>query len=563
MTPLIHRSHTPVTARFISGTLLSLLLLTPSVQVLAHAGHGNEFQGGSQPTQSVGAIQVDTETARRMGLKVEPVSRQRLAFGIKTTGQVEALPNQQVEVTTPVGGTVIRLLVRPGESVTAGQPVAMMTSPDLAQLRTTALDRKAEAIAAVQQAEADLRLAQENYRQQQRIAATDVQQARTELSFAQERYDKDRELLERGAIPRRSFLESETKLAAARAAVAKAESRLQVAEAATQIKRAQSSVQVAQSRVALSADTYQARLRQLGAKPNEDGTITITAPISGTVADRETTTGESGQDAGKKIMTIVNGRSVQVSANIYEKDLKQVQMGQRVRVKANGIPDRAFEGRISVIGAIVEGDSRVVPVKAELDNPDGLLKPGMFAELEVLTDRTSVAVLAIPKSALVETNDKKTIVFVQNGTAFQPAEVELGRESGDFVEIKSGLFDGDMVVTQRATQLYAQSLRGGSSHSEPSHTQNSELKTQNLPFPWWVVIPAGGAIVAGTFWAGMSWANRRHRKAFISLSEGHGYDLGNSSNGSVAKPTVHHSALETLPRSAQTEAESTSPHQPH
>jgi cobalt-zinc-cadmium efflux system membrane fusion protein len=56
-------------------------------------------------------------------------------------------------------------------------------------------------------------------------------------------------------------------------------------------------------------------------------------------------------------MTIVNGRSVQVSANIYEKDLKQIQTGQRVRVKVNvnGLPDRTFEGRISVIGSVVEG----------------------------------------------------------------------------------------------------------------------------------------------------------------------------------------------------------------
>lgn len=559
----IYRFYPPVTARYISGALLSLLLLAPSARVLAHAGHGNAFQGGSQAVQSVGAIQVDADTARRMGLKVESVSRQRLAFGIKTTGQIETLPNQQVEVTTPVGGTVIRLLVRPGEVVEAGQPVAVMTSPDLAELRTTALDRRAEAIAAVQQAQADLRLAQENYRQQQKIAATDVQQARTELSFAQERYQKDKELLERGAIPRRSFLESETKLAEARAALAKAESRLQVSEATAQLKRAQSSVQVAQSRVSLSGETYQTRLRQLGANPNGDGTITIKAPISGTVADRETTKGESGQDAGKKIMTIVNGSSVQVSANVYEKDLKQIQTGQRVRVTVNGLPDRTFEGQISVIGAVVEGQTRVVPVKAELDNPNGVLKPGMFAELEVLTDRTPAAVLAIPKSALVETNDKKTIVFVQNGNSFQPAEVVLGRESGDFVEVKSGLFDGDQVVTQRATQLYAQSLRSSSSHSEASEPQHSEPSTQNSPFPWWIVIPVGGAIAAGTFWAGMYWANRRHRKAFIPLSDGSGYDLQHQSNGSSAKPTAHPSSIEPLSRPDQLEAKSRSPQPPH
>ncbi|WP_432811820.1 efflux RND transporter periplasmic adaptor subunit, partial [Pantanalinema sp. GBBB05] len=491
----------------LSATLLSLILITPSTEVLAHGGHGNEFQAGSQSAASVGAIQVDAATARRMGLKVVPVSRQRLALGLKTTGQIETLPNQQVEVTTPVGGTVIRLLVRPGEVVEAGQPVAMMTSPELAELRTTALDRRAEAIAAVQQAQADLRLAQDNYQQQQKITATEIQQARTELSFAQERYQKDQELLARGAIARRTFLESETQFAAARANLTKAESRLQISEAAAQLKRAQSSVAVAQSRVTLSSETYQTRLRQLAAHPNQDGTLTIKAPIAGTVVDREATTGESGEDAGKKILTIVNGRRVQISANIYEQDLKQIQPGQRVRVKLKGFPDRTFAGQINVIGALVEGETQVVPVKAELDNPDGVLKPGMFAELEILTAQTPVAVLTIPESALIKTNDNKTIVFVQNGNAFQPVEVTLGRESGDLIEIKSGLFDGDRVVTQRATQLYAQSLRSGVApavdHEAPAPATPTHQTGQ---LPWWMVLPAGGAIAAVTFWAGIYWA---------------------------------------------------------
>lgn len=567
MTYALKRFHSPPTAaRYISGTLLSFLLLTTTpIKGLAHGGHGDEFQGGSQATQAVGAIQVDAETAKRMGLKVEPVSRQRLAFGIKATGQIETLPNRQVEVTTPVGGTVLRLLVNPGESVNAGQSVAVMTSPDLVELRTTALDRRSEAIAAVQQAEADLRLAQENYQQQQKIAATDVQQARTELSFAQERYVKDKELLDRGAIPRRQFLESETQLAEARAALAKAESRLQVSEAAAQLRRAQSGVQVAQSRVALSGETYQTRLRQLGASPNEDGTITITAPISGVVADREATTGESGQDAGKKIMTIVNGSSVQVSANIYEKDLNQIQTGQRVRVNVSGMPNRSFEGRISVIGAVVEGETRVVPVKAELDNPGGVLKPGMFAELEVLTDRTPAAVLAIPQSALVETNDKKTIVFVQNGNAFQPTEISLGRRSGNFVEVKSGLFDGDRIVTQRATQLYAQSLRGGTT-AEDDHGEAAPTATanQNGQLPWWVVVPVGGAIAAGTFWAGTYWASRRTRKEFTPVGDGVRFGLEDYPNGSSAKPTAHHSLNEASSKHSQSEAASRiPPHEPH
>lgn len=540
------RNHA-IASRYLSSTLLTLLLLTPATKIVAHGGHGNEFQGGSQ-AQSAGAIQVDPATTKRLGLKVEPVTRQRLAFGVKTTGQIESLPNQQVEVTTPVGGTVLRLLVKPGDSVQAGQAVAIMTSPELAELRTTAFDRKAEATAAVQQAQADLRLAQQNLTQQRRIVATDIQQARTEVNVAQDRYDKDRMLLERGAIPRRQVLESESNLAEARAALAKAESGLPVSEAQAQLQRAQSAVEVAQSRVNLSDKTYQTRLQQLGASPNADGTLTVTAPISGVVADQEITKGESGQDAGRRIMTLVNGSSVQVSGNIFEKDLEQVQVGQRVRVKANGLPNRTFNGEINVVGAVVNGESRVIPVKAELDNSGGLLKPGMFVELEVLTDRTPAAVLAIPKAAIVETNDKQRVVFVQNGNAYEATEVTLGREAGNLVEVTSGLFDGDQIVTQRANQLYAQSLRGGTTvddHSEaPAPSASSP---QSSALPWWVMIPAGGAIAAGTFWAGMFWANRRTRRFALNPAlNGHstvGYEqefyLNRTSQSEQAHSTKH------------------------
>lgn len=543
MTHFPQRSPTRITV-----SLLTLLLLATPMRGLAHGGHNHEFQDGSQAVQSADAIQVDAETTKRLGLKVEPVSRQRLAFGIKTTGQIESLPNQQVEVTTPVRGTVTRLLVQPGDQVNAGQAVAVMTSPELAELRTAALDRRSEAIASTQQAQADLRLAQQNYNQQQKIAASEVAQARTQLGFAQERFDKDRELLTNGAIPRRTFLESETKLAEAKAALTKAASRLEVSEAAAQLRRAESAVQVARSRVQLSAETYQTRLRQLGASANQDGTITITAPISGTVADRETTTGESGEDAGKKVMTIINGSSVQVSANVYEKDLDRIQTGQRVQLTVAGLPNRTFTGQISVVGAVVEGETRVVPVKARLDNPNGVLKPGMFAELDVLTDRTPVALLAIPKSALVTTNDKKTIAFVQNGSAFQPTEVTLGRESGELVEVKNGLFDGDRIVTQRANQLYAQSLRGDSK-PEADATQSSVLSPQHFPFPWWVGIPVGGAIVAGAFGAGIVWANRRNHKAIALVSD---KDTTHESLDGL-NSTDQHSYTASMPHSSKTD----------
>lgn len=494
---------------------MSLLLSSP-VAVLAHSGHGNEFQGGHQATGTrKDAIQVDTETAKRLGIKVEPAARKQLAFGLKTTGEIEPLPNQTAEVTTPIQtGTIAKLLVEPGAQVSAGQAVAILSSPELAELRVASVEKRAEAIADVQEAEADLRLAQQNLSRQRQLAAADLRQARTQCAFAQERYSKDRVLAVEGALPRRQAFESRTQLAEAKAAEARVASRGDVLEAETQLRRTQSAVEVAQKRVRLSSAGYQIRLEQLGANANPDGTVTVKAPISGRVVDRDASPGESFEEAGEPLMTIQNDTRVLATANIYEKDLPKVQSGQRVQVKLASVPNRSFGGQISFVGAVVEG-GRTVPVKAQLDNSSGLLKPGMFAELEVLTDQTA-PVLVIPSSAVTETNDNSKLVFVQNGDAYQPVEVTLGQTSGNLVEVKRGLFEGDLVVTQRAAQLYAQSLRGGNDtdQSQEGAAQSTNTETKRGQLSWWLALPVGGAIAAGAFWMG-----RRTQRRPVSLRQ--------------------------------------------
>lgn len=500
-----NRCHPVAPLQCISGAILSIVLLSTPAVVLAHGGHGNEFQGGTKATQAAGSIQVDAETAKRLEIKVEPVTRQRLAVGIKTTGQIETLPSKKVEVTAPVPGTIVELLVEPGASVKVGQPVAVLSSPDLVELRVESQEKRVEAEADLQQAQADLNLAQQNLKRQLQIAAADIEQASTELKVAQEQYDRDRDLVSAGAIARRQMLESQAHLAEGKSQLAKATSRREVLEAVAQLKRAQSDVEVAQSRIRLSSTTYQTRLAQLGTRADAKGLVTVTAPISGKVAEREVTLGQSFEDAGGKLMTIVNDSQVFATANIYEKDLDKVETGQRVSVKVASLPNRTFTGRIKRIGSVVEGETRVVPVQAELDNSGGHLKPGMFAQLEVLTEQTKAAILTIPNWAVVEANGKK-LVYLQNGNAYQSAEVTLGQTSGDRVEVKSSLFDGDRIVTQGAIQLYAQSLRGGNKTSDdhaetpaPSQAADSSNGSQLL---WWLVIPAGGAIASAAFWVG-------------------------------------------------------------
>ncbi|WP_445302036.1 efflux RND transporter periplasmic adaptor subunit [Microcoleus sp. K1-B6] len=624
-TMIFHKyAQCPAIISSFSGSLFSIILLSSPTAVFAHAGHGNEFHHSGETTQTPTAISVDAETAKRLGIKISPATRQRLDIGIKTTGEIETLPNQKVEVTAPVAGKVVELLVKPGDKVSKGQPLAVLSSSELGQLRVESLSKRAEAEADLQQAEGDLKLARENYDRQSQISAAEIAQAQTqlaavtkqyqqeqelvnkrsvvqaakenyqrqveiaqaeiaraetELTVAKEQFDRDKELVASGAIARRTMLESQAHFAEAQAAVAKAksrpevikaqteikqaevdlpmrelresqgrvaeakaqltraQSRREVLEAENQLKRGKTAVEVAQSRIRLADAAYQARLQQLGTLTNDRGLVTVVAPISGTVADREITPGES-VNAEKPLMSLLNDSRVFATANIYEKDLNKVKQGQEVRVKVANLPDRTFKGKIALIGSSVSGETRVVPVKAELDNINGELKPGLFAELEILTDKTATNILAIPSAAVVDVSGKKT-VYVQNGNAYQAVEIELGQTAGDLVEVNRGLFEGDLIVTQRAPQLYAQSLRGDSKPSKDeakkdATTKVTEVNFNNLPVSlWWAGIGGGVAIASLTFTAGVLWGNRRKLPAIAADSGNHAANNGFSASKST------------------------------
>ncbi|MEI2578068.1 efflux RND transporter periplasmic adaptor subunit [Scytonema sp. PRP1] len=570
----LERCQTSTTLRCISGGLLSLLLLTAPTVVLAHGGDGDEFQGGSETSQSGGSVKVDASTAKQLGIKVEPVKRQQLAVGIKTTGQIETLPSQKVEVTTPISkAKVVELLVEPGAVVKKGQPVAVVTSPDLVELRVNSQEKLAEGQADLQQAQADLQLAQQNYEKYQQIAASEIASAQSQVAFAQEKYEKDKVVADAGALPRRNALESQTQLAEAKAELTKASSRRDVIDAENKLKRAQSAVEVAKKRIQLSNTNYETRLQQLGNSANAKGLVTVMAPISGRVADREVTIGQSFEDAGGKLMTIVNDSRVYATANIYEKDLGKVKTGQRVSLNVASVPNRTFTGRIAVVGSVVEGETRVVPVKAEIDNPGGVLKPGMFAELEVLTDQKSAATLAIPKSAVVEANNKTMVYVQQKDNAFESHEVTLGQTSGDFVEVTKGLLEGDMIVTQRAPQLYAQSLRGDSkskeeehSHKEGekkeqgnSHSEETKAEAHNFGLPLWLIGALGGTVIAtGAFMTGSFWSSRRTRSRIVAMD-----NIKYDATPYETEIHIDNHKQPTLSTSAKQDEERENPHQPH
>ncbi|MDX2256092.1 MAG: efflux RND transporter periplasmic adaptor subunit [Pseudanabaenaceae cyanobacterium bins.39] len=493
--------------RIYSACLSLVLLFNPllnPLQVLAHAGHGDEF-GHGDAIANPSAIEIDQNMAQKVGIKVESVGKRTMSIAIKATGQIEPLPDGKVNVTSPIKGTVIALLVEPGAKVEAGQAVAIMSSPELTDLRVNALEKQVDAVASVQEAMANLQFAKQNYRNQQQIVEADLRQAEAELKIDQERYERDRDLLASGAIAKRQFQESESKFLEAKSNLSKASGRLPLLEAAAEVTKAEAMLEAAQSKVELSGSAYAARLRQLDTNADADGKLTIVAPISGVVSDREATIGEGFEEAGKPIMTIVNDQRVFATANIFEKDINRIKIGQKINVTVAGINTK-LQGKITTIGSVIAGEQRVIPVKAEINNANGQLKTGMFAELELLTGQSVNPVIAIPAIAIVDVNGKK-LVYVQNGKSFEPTEVTLGQAADGFVEVKSGLFEGDRIATEGAPLLYAQSLRGNPNKAAAKDENTDANKDMNraIALPWWSFLIATGALggaIYGGYWLG-------------------------------------------------------------
>ena len=185
-------------------------------------------------------------------------------------------------------------------------------------------------------------------------------------------------------------------------------------------------------------------INALASKPNlATSVFPLTAPISGTVIERNATIGATvGSDAN--LFKIVDLSSVWIDANVFEKDLGRVRDGESVKITVPAFPDSTFSGRVILISSVVDPDTRTVKVRTEVSNPDGRLKPDMFANVEIVTASRSTAI-SVPLAAVLD-DGGKSVVFVADGNGYKKREVTLGLKSEDRVEIVQGLSAGDKVV---------------------------------------------------------------------------------------------------------------------
>jgi Cu(I)/Ag(I) efflux system membrane fusion protein len=202
------------------------------------------------------------------------------------------------------------------------------------------------------------------------------------------------------------------------------------------------------------ADASLARLRNWDLSPSEidalvrtgeaKRTVTMRSPVTGVVTEKKAVQGMRFMP-GDALYQVTDLSRVWVLADVPEQDIGMIRNGAKATVRLAAYPAQAFEGPITYVYPTLRAETRTVPVRIELANPRQLLKPAMFARVEVEVGRGAPA-LVVPDSAVIDSGTRR-IVLVQRGEGlFEPREVTLGARSENYVEVLGGVKEGERIV---------------------------------------------------------------------------------------------------------------------
>jgi Cu(I)/Ag(I) efflux system membrane fusion protein len=172
-------------------------------------------------------------------------------------------------------------------------------------------------------------------------------------------------------------------------------------------------------------------------------TLTFRSPATGIVTEKKALQGMRFMP-GEMLYQVADLSSVWVIADIFEQDIGLVAAGTAARVRINAYPDRLFAGRVSYVYPTLNAATRTVPVRIELANSELLLKPAMFAQVDLPVETREA--LTIPASAVIDSGTRRVVLVELGEGRFEPREVRLGARGEHLVEILDGVMEGEPVV---------------------------------------------------------------------------------------------------------------------
>jgi membrane fusion protein, heavy metal efflux system len=369
----------------------------PVVALAAVAGAAAGGQPGSAvahenhaplPTKGVkivgDMIMISAKGREAIGLTTAKISLANLSRVVGVNAKVELPWRQQAMIASLVPGKIERVLVRPGETVTAGQELARVVSMELESLQSELL----------------------------RYA--------TEATIARRLVEQRTSLNDEGAIAGKTLLEAKT----------------QFAQKATQLE-------ITRHKLAALGFSDQT-LRQIEASGKTAGWLSITSPIGGVITHADVRVGQVVQPTDH-LYHVVDTSAVWIVGEVLEADIASLRKGQEVKAAFAAAPGRTFTGKIDHMRLKMDPRSRTESVVIAVNNRDGLLRPGMFGRAEIEAQIAKDAIFC-PTDALIETRHAVYVLVERSEGKFVSQPVKLGLQRGDRVEILDGVFPGDEVV---------------------------------------------------------------------------------------------------------------------
>ncbi len=326
-------------------------------------------------------------------IEVQTVALHDVDDTILTSGRVTLDDLRSGHVFSAVTGRVVKINAQLGEHVKKGAALAVIESPDIGS------------------------------------AVSDVHKAEADLIAAEHDYKRKKDLFEQ-----------------------KAGSAAELETAEDTFRRAKAEIERARQK---------AYLLRTGSVDSVTQTYTLTSPIDGEILQRNISPGVEVQGqysggANQELFTIGEIDKVWVIGDLYEMDLARVRVGAPAKVTVVAYKNKVFEGRVDWVSGMLDPNTRTAKVRCTFDNPDRLLRPEMYATVQVSVDQKRA--LAIPRSALLRLGEYK-VVFIEVGEGqgqlrFErvPVEVDEG-ESSTWLEITHGLEPGQKVVVAGAILL--------------------------------------------------------------------------------------------------------------
>lgn len=350
-----------------------------------------EAAQGAEGEQHGEALQLASSELEKLGIEVALAGQGPIALQLERPAEVKFDSDHVVHVVPRVGGVVSQVDVSQGQNVLEDQVLAVLNSRELAELKAAYL------------ADSERR------------------------KLASDNFERERRLWEKKISSEKDYLAAKTALAEADIALIASGQKLRALGFSQQYVESLTNSQDA------NLTSYEIR-----------------APIAGTVIERHISLGEA-VSVDKDVFVISETSSVWVDITIYPEDLASVSAGQNVQIDlGDGNP---VEGKIAFVTVNVREQTRTAVARVILHSGGGRLKPGLFVKARIEVGEEAVGV-RLPKTAIQNFNNT-TIVFVQEGEKFEPRPVKLGRENSQYVQVLSGVSDGEPYVAEGAFTLKA------------------------------------------------------------------------------------------------------------